>query len=1060
MGYDSTDPVKAKFLRDEWTKANTLGGKAADVYEESTAVPEGRTRMGILPFTKPEGVTGKEAILSGQTELAFPGLITGVGEEISKAVTTGEKMTSGISTTQEELEQAGTTVGELAMGASAFNRVPEGSLRIFGGFSKAVAPGKKSTGENLFPTLITIGADKKKRFEIDDSQAEFKPYNVKYLSGKKITNNDILAYDSYRKGTGPTVGLKFSPLEDILDHEELFYQYPALKDIKVIVDEDLEGTNTLGYFERGNNLIAVAPSVAKNTDQFRKTLIHEVQHKVQELEGFTSGTNLFTKEVADYAKNIVKPEREAKEELAYEKYLDDLRAFKSFDYSRPFLKFNSFLSEVAENRGLPFKDYISMTHNDVNPWGETEELWQLLYHKEKVLELEDKITRAIDPSEEARKDLGPLIQYVLKNLKLNETEKELFKEYYGKTFDRNKRSSEFLSDLGFMAEPKKPSKSSFASVLDASEAYRRKRGETEARNVSSRLDFTEFERTKRLPSSTEDYPRDKQWGDPGFAKGGLAMDDQMYKLFMARGGLKDDGMNMDPISGNEVPPGSLAQEVRDDIPAQLSDGEYVVPADVVRYYGVKFFEDLRQEAKSGLSGMEKDGRIGGEPAPDMPSDMPAGLGGEMPEGDNMPEGDITPEMFEALMAQAGRGQAPLRMATGGVATVSNNPFNLLGSQTDLLGNTITTGSYTTGQTAEEPTGDTAKIESQRTFPNQTGMPGYSAQTMGIVGSPTIAQIGTGIPAYVYRYIDPLTGKLIDVKPGETPPPGAIPVETVPVEQEEYDEDNNWQKPEEKPYDPTNVRGMNYNDPVAGAQASYDSAFGSGGVLGVASKAPGIIGFAAGGIQELNRINAISQINGQLSLTEARFGKDSAEAAKVRSLLDDALEKAKLDNILPENWYNGTGRVNGAYKDYKKNGGTLSYADWLSGGAAVSPTSKPTGKTPATSTVTPKRGGTSSDVSKGPRTTALQTKFEEDRQNRRDDAESRAADISRAAESSGRTVAEVARERAPSTSRDRNIGSGRGGTAMSSDPVSAQDAFDPRNMNKGGLMKRKSPVKRK
>ena len=34
----------------------------------------------------------------------------------------------------------------------------------------------------------------------------------------------------------------------------------------------------------------------------------------------------------------------------------------------------------------------------------------------------------------------------------------------------------------------------------------------------------------------------------------------------ARGGLKDDGMNVDPVSGNEVPSGSLAKEVRDDIP--------------------------------------------------------------------------------------------------------------------------------------------------------------------------------------------------------------------------------------------------------------------------------------------------------------------------------------------------------------------------------------------------------------------------------------------------------------------------------------------------------------
>ena len=80
-----------------------------------------------------------------------------------------------------------------------------------------------------------------------------------------------------------------------------------------------------------------------------------------------------------------------------------------------------------------------------------------------------------------------------------------------------------------------------------------------------------------------------------------------------QGGMKDDGLDRDPISGNNIPPGSLAKEVRDDVPAQLSEGEYVVPADVVQYYGVKFFEDLRMEAKAGLSQMDRDGRIGGEP---------------------------------------------------------------------------------------------------------------------------------------------------------------------------------------------------------------------------------------------------------------------------------------------------------------------------------------------------------------------------------------------------------------------------------------------------------------
>jgi len=104
------------------------------------------------------------------------------------------------------------------------------------------------------------------------------------------------------------------------------------------------------------------------------------------------------------------------------------------------------------------------------------------------------------------------------------------------------------------------------------------------------------------------------WYNKRLNKGG-SVGDQMQMAFMNEGGLTDDGMDKDPVSGNEVPSGSMAEEVRDNIPAQLSEGEYVVPADVVRYYGVKFFEDLRDRAKMGLAEMEANGRIGGEPVP-------------------------------------------------------------------------------------------------------------------------------------------------------------------------------------------------------------------------------------------------------------------------------------------------------------------------------------------------------------------------------------------------------------------------------------------------------------
>ena len=100
-----------------------------------------------------------------------------------------------------------------------------------------------------------------------------------------------------------------------------------------------------------------------------------------------------------------------------------------------------------------------------------------------------------------------------------------------------------------------------------------------------------------------------------YKEGGVVpMGQQMEMAFMNEGGvLADDGVNRDPVSGNEVPSGSMAEEVRDDVPAMLSEGEYVVPADVVRYHGIDKFEQLRDEAKMGLQRMEQDGRIGGQP---------------------------------------------------------------------------------------------------------------------------------------------------------------------------------------------------------------------------------------------------------------------------------------------------------------------------------------------------------------------------------------------------------------------------------------------------------------
>jgi len=100
------------------------------------------------------------------------------------------------------------------------------------------------------------------------------------------------------------------------------------------------------------------------------------------------------------------------------------------------------------------------------------------------------------------------------------------------------------------------------------------------------------------------------------------MEEQM-ELF-EDGGLKDEGGMVDEESGNDVPNGSTKKEVRDDIPAMLSEGEFVLPADVVRYHGLEKIMQLRDEAKFGLKKMEAMGQMGNSDEATLDDDVPFG----------------------------------------------------------------------------------------------------------------------------------------------------------------------------------------------------------------------------------------------------------------------------------------------------------------------------------------------------------------------------------------------------------------------------------------------------
>ena len=129
--------------------------------------------------------------------------------------------------------------------------------------------------------------------------------------------------------------------------------------------------------------------------------------------------------------------------------------------------------------------------------------------------------------------------------------------------------------------------------------------------------------------------------------------EEQMELFN-EGGLKDEGGEVDPKSGNDVPIGSTKKEVRDDIPAMLSEGEFVFPADVVRYIGLENLMRLRQNAKMGLKKMEAMGQMGNSEEATIPADMPFDMA-DLIIVTGKPEDDEPKEMAQGGVVQANQG---------------------------------------------------------------------------------------------------------------------------------------------------------------------------------------------------------------------------------------------------------------------------------------------------------------------------------------------------------------------------------------------------------------------
>lgn len=147
------------------------------------------------------------------------------------------------------------------------------------------------------------GADGKWRWEIDDSDTETdtkwgflrnpdaKRYNelfekaYLYDTATAEDLNELRILDKNLKG------VRKSPLylDEIVRHDKLFEAYPALRDVKVRFE--VNTGNKEGSYHPEENEFVLRTGLKLEPEKLKNTLFHEIQHAIQEREGFARGAN-------------------------------------------------------------------------------------------------------------------------------------------------------------------------------------------------------------------------------------------------------------------------------------------------------------------------------------------------------------------------------------------------------------------------------------------------------------------------------------------------------------------------------------------------------------------------------------------------------------------------------------------------------------------------------------------------------------------------------------------------------------------------------------------------
>lgn len=190
-----------------------------------------------------------KSIMPGEYDINLKDVAYLSDKLVTQAAVQGERLTGNVAQTVTEYGGADNNASGLAMIAG-----PTATS-----FQTKKAEGATYKGR----------VDRQDRFEIPDY--------------KSTLTDDEFTYQDLTEG-------KTLPMDEVLNHEDLYKEYPWAAKIGVRADPDMPA-NANGYYDSKTNEVVVAPSWLKRRGYLRKLLLHEVQHAIQTKEGFISGEN-------------------------------------------------------------------------------------------------------------------------------------------------------------------------------------------------------------------------------------------------------------------------------------------------------------------------------------------------------------------------------------------------------------------------------------------------------------------------------------------------------------------------------------------------------------------------------------------------------------------------------------------------------------------------------------------------------------------------------------------------------------------------------------------------